>query len=161
MICAIGQDSHRLIEGTQKPLLLGGVKIEKASYHCQANSDGDVIFHALTNAVSGITCRNILGEIADEMCQRGIIDSGAYLDIALEDLRQKGMKLTHVSFTVECKRPRLSGYIDQIRQSVAQRIHGFSPENVGITATSGEGLTAFGRGEGISVFCIVTAARKE
>lgn len=157
MLCAIGQDSHRLTQGTQKPLILGGVKIEDATYYCEANSDGDVLFHALTNAVSGITCRNILGKIADEMCKNGITDSSEYLSLALQDLQEKGMKLVHVSFTVECKRPHLSGYIDSIRQSVARRIEGFSPENVGITATSGEGLTAFGRGEGISVFCIVTA----
>lgn len=161
MLCAIGQDSHRLIEGTQKPLILGGVTIKEATYYCEANSDGDVLFHALTNAVSGITCRNILGEIADKMCQSGITDSGAYLNVALEDLQKKGMKLTHVSFTVECKRPRLSGHIDEIRQSIAQKIDGILPDNIGITATSGEGLTAFGRGEGISVFCIVTAALKE
>ena len=48
----IGQDSHRIESQKTKPLMLGGVEF-KADYSLQANSDGDVVLHALTNAVSG------------------------------------------------------------------------------------------------------------
>jgi len=156
-VCAIGQDSHRLVQGTDKPLVLGGVAIEEATYHADANSDGDVVLHALTNAVSGLTCRNILGEVADKMCREGITDSSRYLKVALDDLAARNMRLVHISFTVECRSPKLAGYIESMRQSIAGMCPGMSTDHVGITATSGEGLTSFGRGEGISVFCVITA----
>lgn len=60
MKVAIGQDSHRFdIENKEKKLILGGVVFEN-ELPMKANSDGDVILHAITNAISGITCKNIL-----------------------------------------------------------------------------------------------------
>lgn len=70
MKVSIGQDSHRFNfdkKGT-KNLILGGVVFE-GEPPVDANSDGDVILHAITNAVSGITCKNILGDISDKMCK--------------------------------------------------------------------------------------------
>ena len=52
----------------KKKLILGGVIFE-GEPPLNANSDGDVILHAITNAISGITCKNVLGEIADNMCK--------------------------------------------------------------------------------------------
>lgn len=69
MKVSIGQDSHRFDLGKKdKPLILGGITFEGET-PMQANSDGDVILHAITNAISGITCKNVLGRIADEMCR--------------------------------------------------------------------------------------------
>lgn len=151
---AIGQDSHAFEKQEGKPLILGGVVFEGCP-GMRANSDGDVVLHALTNAVSGITCRNILGSVADKMCKSGITDSAEYLKVALDDLKQKKMKIKHVSFTMECLRPKISPKADEIRRSIAGLL-GIDADNVGITATTGEGLTAFGKGEGIMVFCIIT-----
>lgn len=154
--CAIGQDSHRFEEtSTGKPLILGGCPLPSFDLSLSANSDGDVILHALTNAISGITCRNILGKPADDLCKAGVTDSAAYLNLALEDLKALGNYIVHVSFTVECKKPHLSAHIPNIRESVAT-LCGISPAQVGMTATTGEGLTDFGKGLGISVFCILT-----
>ena len=75
MKVAIGQDSHRIdYKNTEKKLILGGIEFEN-EFSLQANSDGYVILHAITNAVSGITCVNILGDKADQMCKNGILDS--------------------------------------------------------------------------------------
>ena len=153
--CALGQDSHRFDEYSGKPLILGGVTVEGAPA-LDANSDGDVLLHALTNAVSGLTCRNILGPVADALCQAGFTDSWVYLNEALRDLKRMGGRIIRVSFSVECARPRLLPYIPAIRASVAAML-GTGTESVGITATSGEGLTAFGRGLGIQVLCLITA----
>lgn len=157
-LTAIGQDSHRMAEGEPgRPMVLGGV--EFAEYPAlAANSDGDVVLHALTNAVSGITGKNVLGRRADEMCRSGITDSREYLMDALADL--ENTRLTHVSFTVECKTPHLSSRIDEMKKSIAGLL-GLSADHVGITATTGEGLTAFGRGEGVGVFCVLTAEKEE
>ncbi len=153
--CALGQDSHRFDENSDKPLILGGVIIKDAPA-LDANSDGDVLLHALTNAVSGLTCRNILGPAADALCRAGFTDSWVYLNEALRDLKKLGGKVIRVSFSVECARPRLLAHIPAMRKSVADML-GIGPAQVGITATSGEGLTDFGRGLGIQALCLITA----
>ena len=165
-IHAIGQDSHRFVQvdgngkvlnpGDNNQLILGGFVIP-GGRPLQANSDGDVMLHALTNAVSGITCVNILGETADKLCmENGVKDSSKYLGLALDSLVDG--EITHVSFSIECKTPRLAEHIGNIRKSIASLLQ-LSPDSVGITATSGEGLSAFGKGEGIMVFCSVTVRR--
>ena len=121
----------------------------------KANSDGDVILHAITNAISGITCHNILGKVADEMCQEGIIDSAEYLKVALEDLEAQSYTIEHLSISIECARPKISPRITEMRESISELL-GVTPQQVGITATTGEGLTSFGEGEGIFVTCILT-----
>ncbi len=151
MKAAIGQDSHRFEENLGKPLVLGGV-LFPGEPGLLANSDGDVVLHAVTNAVSGITCVNVLGGPADELCRAGIIDSAVYLQKALESLQGR---ISHLSISMECARPRITPRIPAMRENIA-RLLGVAPGSVGITATSGEGLTDFGRGLGISVFCILT-----
>lgn len=99
--CSIGQDSHAFSDNYDKPLILGGVVFEGRSL--RANSDGDVVLHALTNAVSGITGVNILGSYADKMCNQGITDSKQYLYESLKYLKHE---ITHVSFSIECKTPK-------------------------------------------------------
>lgn len=157
MKVAIGQDSHRFDPAPgEKPLVLGGVTLA-GEPPLLANSDGDVLLHAITNAVSGITCVNILGAPADALCRAGITDSRAYLAKALESL---DAPILHLSLSVECARPRLSPVIPQLRESIAGLL-GIAPGQVGLTATSGEGLTACGRGEGINVLCILTVGDPE
>lgn len=117
-----------------------------------ANSDGDVVFHAITNAISGITCKNILGKISDDMCKNGIIDSEVYLREALKYLDEK---IVHLSISIECKIPKISPKIEEMRKNIA-RVLNVEENCIGITATSGEGLTEFGKGNGISVFTILT-----
>jgi len=151
---AIGQDSHRFVDpGDDKKLILGGIEIESCP-GLSGNSDADVVFHAITNAISGISCVNILGERADELCLRhGIKDSRVYLKEALDTMKDK--KIIHVSVSIEAKRPKLAPYIERMRQSIAE-VLGIDKNSVGITATSGEGLTEFGKGNGIFCTAILT-----
>jgi 2-C-methyl-D-erythritol 2,4-cyclodiphosphate synthase len=149
----IGQDSHRFdLDNTEKKLVLGGVVFEGAPL--DGNSDADVVLHSITNAVSGVTCVNILGSISDDLCLNyGITDSKVYLKEALKYLN--GMKVVHVSISIECSKPKITPMIPQMRKSISELLE--IPENcVGITATSGEGLTAFGQGNGIQAISIVT-----
>lgn len=148
---AIGQDSHRFEpDGSDKKLILGGVVIEGCP-GLSGNSDADVVLHALTNAVSGITCVNILGEEADRMCRQGVTDSRAYLKAAMGRM-EKGSRILHVSISIEALRPRLSPHIERIRTSLAELLW-IDRGSIGITATTGEGLSEFGKGTGI--FCTV------
>lgn len=154
MKVGIGQDSHRFdFEDKEKKLILGGVTFENHP-PLSGNSDADVILHSITNAISGVTCVNILGAISDEMClKQGIKDSKAYLGEALKYL--DGSKIIHLSISIECQTPKITPKIPEIRKSLSSLLA--VPENcIGITATTGEGLTAFGQGLGIQVFSIVT-----
>lgn len=152
----LGQDSHRFAAaGVEKPLVLGGVVIA-GERGLDGNSDADVILHALTNAVSGVSGVNILGAVSDDLCVRGVTDSAVYLKKALETLGE--YHLTHVSISVEAKSPNLSKYVELMKSSIARHC-GLDARDVGLTATSGEGLTEFGRGEGMQALVIVTAVR--
>ena len=157
-ISTIGQDSHRFGEPAGDcTIMLGGVAVP-SDRPVLANSDGDVILHAITNAVSGLTGNIILGGIADKLClEEGIKDSSVYLKKALEDL--KDSEIVHCSMTVECLVPKLKPYRDAIRAKVGELLN-IPASSVGITATTGEGLTAFGRGEGIQAFVILSFRKK-
>ena len=152
MKVAIGQDSHRFdFEDKNKKLILGGVVFEDG-IPLSGNSDADVVLHSVTNAISGITCTNILGRLADEMCKSGITASEQYLKEALKYLNNK---IVHLSISIECKTPKITPKIEEMRNNIARILE--IPENsIGITATTGEGLTEFGKGNGISVFSCIT-----
>ena len=155
MKVSIGQDSHRFdeVRGAEG-CLLGGVRFAGVPPFL-ANSDGDVVLHAVTNAVSGITGRNILGPVADKMCREGIRDSREYLAVALEDLRRQGYRTCHLSVSIEGSRPKITPQVESMKRSLGALLQ-VPPEAIGITATTGEGLTDFGRELGVSVFCVLT-----
>ncbi len=82
----------------------------------------------------------------------GITDSKEYLKKAMEYLTEN---IVHVSISIECKVPKISPKINELRKSVSDVLK-INENQVGITATTGEGLTEFGKGNGISVFVILT-----
>lgn len=152
----IGQDSHRFLSrDSSKQCVIGGLVFDDVpGFH--ANSDGDVVLHAICNAISSISGILILGGLADDLCLKdGITDSEVYLKEAMKTL--KNLSITHVAVTIEAKRPRLRERIQEMRENVA-KIMSLKVDQVGITATTGEGLTDFGCGDGVQCFAIVTAS---
>ena len=151
----IGQDSHSFDpENKQKKLILAGVVFD-GEWPLKGNSDADVILHALTNAISGITGTNILGAKADQMClKEGITGSREYVKESLKYLND--FKIAHVSISLECRKPKVSSRIEEMKRCMADLLQ-ISEKDIGLTATSGEDLTAFGEGRGIQAICIVTA----
>ncbi|SCA62731.1 2-C-methyl-D-erythritol 2,4-cyclodiphosphate synthase [Chlamydiales bacterium SCGC AG-110-M15] len=151
---AIGQDSHRFLPaGSSKPCVIGGLVFDDCPGF-SANSDGDVIYHALCNAITSLTGVLVMGGIADEMCLKdGITDSQAYLAKALATLGKQ--KITHVSITLEAKKPKIKDRREELCAHIAS-VMGLDPKDVGITATTGEGLTDFGCGDGVQAFCIIS-----
>jgi 2-C-methyl-D-erythritol 2,4-cyclodiphosphate synthase len=150
----IGQDSHRFLPAdTSKPCILGGLIFDDAPGF-QANSDGDVILHALCNAITSLTHFLVLGGIADDLCLKsGITDSSVYLERALQSLGAQ--RITHVAITIEAARPKFKKRRAELCANIA-RLMRLEPHQVGLTATSGEGLTNVGCGDGLAVFCIIT-----
>ncbi len=150
----IGQDSHRFLPpDSSKPCVIAGMFFDDVPGF-NANSDGDVVFHAICNAISSLTGELVLGAIADDLCLKdGITDSEIYLKEALKTLKKQ--QITHVALTIEGKRPNFKNKIPLMRSNIA-RVLGLGINQVGITATSGEGLTDFGCGDGVQCIAIVT-----
>lgn len=155
----IGQDSHRFLPSdSSKPCIIGGVTFPNASGFI-ANSDGDVVLHAICNAISSLTGILILGSIADDICLKdGITDSEVYLKEAMKTLGPQ--QITHVAISIEAKTPKFKNRIEEMRQNVARIMH-LDMSQIGITATSGEGLTDFGSGLGVQAFVIVTTQENQ
>lgn len=154
----IGQDSHRFsTEETTKSCRLGGVVFEE-EVGFSADSDGDVVYHAICNAISSLTHIPILGGIAIELCRKdGVTDSQIYLEEALKTL--KTQQIVHVALAIEGKRPRMQKKVDEMRKRIASVLK-IRLEQVGITVTSGDALSDFGRGDGVQCFCVVTVCEK-
>lgn len=156
-ITGIGQDSHRTTNEKIKPLIIGGVEFDD-NFSLIANSDGDVLLHALANAISSITTINILGKIADDMCHSGITNSEEYVKEALKYM-DDDIKIIHVAISIEGLRPKFSPKIMDIRKFVANILN-IDVGSVGITATTGEQLTEFGKGNGIFVTVIISCLKQ-
>ncbi len=146
-----GQDSHAFCK-EKKPLILAGIKIaEEGGF--SADSDGDLIFHTLCNAITSLTGVPILGDLAMKMCKEGEKNSRVYLEKALFTL--KGQKIVHVAISLEGQKPRLEAKLSIIRKSLAEVLQ-IRVSQVGITVTSGDFLTEFGKGRGMQCFCVIT-----
>lgn len=150
----IGQDSHRFLpKESSKPCVIGGVIFEDVPGF-NANSDGDIAFHAICNAITSLTGVIVLGGIADELLEKdGITDSEVYLQEALKSLGNQ--KIVHIALTIEAKRPKFLPHIEKMRHKIAKSLN-IDFSQVGLTATSGESLTDFGCGDGAQCFAIVT-----
>lgn len=156
MRVGLGQDSHRfVVPGDEKPLLLGGVLIE-GGQGLTGYSDADVILHALFNALSQAIGGRSIGYYADPMrLDEGITDSREYLKVALQMVQDQDYVIGNVGISIECLRPRIEPWVLLMKDSLADLLD-IRPEQIGITATSGEHLTDFGRGDGIQAFINIT-----
>lgn len=142
-----GYDAHRLADG--RKLVLGGVEIahEKGLL---GHSDADVLCHAVADALLGAAALGDIGRHfpASDPQYEGI-SSLILLEKTAGLLKDAGFEVLNVDSTVAAQAPRLSPYIDKMRENIARAI-GISPENVSVKATTEEGLGFTGRKEGIS-----------
>ncbi len=150
----IGQDSHKFSNDKNKKLVLGGFEI-KNEIGFEANSDGDVILHALFNALSTAIGEKSLGFYADKMCKDGIANSKKYLELILSKVKERNYKISNVAMMIEGKNPKIDGHVEKIKASLS-KILKIKGQNIGIAATSGEELTEFGKGKGMQCFAVVT-----
>ncbi len=150
----IGRDSHRFLpEDSSKPCMIGGIIFEDVP-GLDADSDGDVVYHAICNAISSLSTVPILGGIAKDLYRKdGITDSQVYVEAAL--LTLKSQTIIHVALSIEGKRPDFEDKVDLIRAQISSTLK-ITPAQVGLTITSGDGLTDFACGDGLQCFCIIT-----
>ena len=155
----IGQDSHRFLSpDSSKPCVIGGIIFDDVP-GLDADSDGDVVFHAICNAITSLSGVPILGGVARDLCRKdGITDSQVYLERAAKTL--KSQEIVHIALTIEGKRPYFEDHIEAMRKKISQ-VLSIQPSQVGITATSGDGLTDFGCGDGLQCFCVLTTVESK
>jgi len=152
-----GFDLHRLSEGI--PLKLGGLTIdfEKGSV---GHSDGDVVLHALIDALLGALGEGDIGDWfpPGDASTRGI-DSGELLQRVLNDLKRRwpDFCLVNVDITMFLERPKLGGLKVQMKDHVAHLL-GIEPSRVSIKAKTAEGFFPVGTSDAVaaSVICLVT-----
>ncbi|MCP9857667.1 MULTISPECIES: 2-C-methyl-D-erythritol 2,4-cyclodiphosphate synthase [unclassified Cyanobium] len=148
-----GYDIHRLAPG--RPLILGGVRLEHPdSLGLAGHSDADVLVHALMDALLGALS---LGDIGthfppEDERWRGA-DSLVLLEKVMELVTERGWQVLNVDTVVVAERPRLKPHIAAMREAIAGRL-GLAPEQVGVKATTNEGLGPTGREEGIACHAV-------
>ncbi len=153
----IGQSTRRFLPSdSSKPCVIAGIIFEGVP-GLDAESDGDVVFHALCNAITSLSGVPVLWGLARDLCRKdGITDSQVYLEKALETLGNQ--KIVHIAISIEGKRPEFEGSIDLMRERIAN-VLSLEISQVGITVTSGDGLTDFGCGDGIQSFATITTSQ--
>lgn len=159
--CGWGYDVHRYVpEDTAKarPMKLGGVPIPGAP-HVQAHSDGDVLLHALTDALLGCIGQGDIGErFPDNDPSLENMNSAVFLDMVLQDLLAQGLRLEHVDCTVIAQVPRIAPHKQLIRDNLSKLLH-LPVERVNVKATTEEGLGFTGEKKGIKAVVMVMAMR--
>lgn len=152
----VGEDSHRFLKkfNPNLPVVLGGISFPESEKSFDANSDGDVIFHSICNAILSSVGEKTLDDFADEMCRNGIIDSEKYVKKSLKIAKEKfpNFEVRNLVISLECKFPKLALRHDEIVVNCA-KVLGISKEKIGLAYTSGEELSDFGKGFGVR--CLV------
>jgi len=146
-----GYDVHALAPGL--PLVLGGVRIphEKG---CVAHSDGDVLVHALCDALLGAAALGDIGKhFPDADPRYKGVDSLALLREVTALLLHKGYSICNVDMTLAAERPKIAPCIEKMRERIAGAM-GVETGRVSVKATTTERLGFVGREEGVAAWAV-------
>jgi len=147
-----GYDVHRLAEG--ESLWLGGILIPH-NKGTVAHSDGDVVIHAICDAILGAAkLRDIGTHFPDNSAEFKNIDSKILLKRTLELVKAKGYEIANIDCTISAQQPKLKPYIPEMELKMAE-VLGIDADQVSVKATTTEKLGFEGREEGISVNAVV------
>ncbi len=149
----IGFDAHRLVEGRE--LVLGGEHIDYER-GLVGHSDGDVLLHALADALLGSVAAPDIGALfpSGDPAWKGV-SSQQFLEKARAVVEEKGFRVHQVDVVVIAEAPKLAAYVPSIRDRLSL-ILGIPLESVGLKATTTDGMGFTGRGEGIAVQAVAT-----
>jgi 2-C-methyl-D-erythritol 2,4-cyclodiphosphate synthase len=157
-----GYDLHRLEpnggNGPGRPFVLGGVEIEHNRGPI-AHSDGDALFHAVTDALLGAINAPDIGQLfPDDDPRHESQDSRVFLEAARDRVRQAGYFISNLDATIICERPKLSPHKDLMRGNLAAGL-GVELDQINIKGKTHEGVDAIGRNEAVEVHCVVLVMR--
>ena len=154
-----GYDVHKMDPG-KKSLILSGVEID-CGFGLAAHSDGDVLLHAVTDALLGAAGLEDIGRLFPDTDEayRGI-SSVLLLREALCKIRSNGFEVEYVDVTVIAQKPKLAGYVQKMRSVLADSMD-VPRERCNIKATTEEGLGFTGRCEGIAAHAVCLLTEKQ
>jgi len=154
--CGYGYDVHAY--GGNRPLVLGGVEIG-GDFLVKAHSDGDVLLHALMDAILGCLAAGDIGHLfPDNDPKFDGVSSVVLLDHVMSMAAEAGLRLCHVDLTVIAQKPKLAPHADSIRRNVA-RLLDIPLEHVAFKATTEEKLGFTGELKGLKAVALVSAVR--
>lgn len=147
-----GFDVHKFGEGDY--IVLGGVKIPH-SHGLIAHSDGDVLLHALCDALLGAAGLGDIGKhFPDTDARYAGIDSRKLLRHVIALLKEQGLAPINIDSTIIAQAPKMAPHIDEMRQNISEDM-GLDSSLVNVKATTTEKLGYTGRKEGIAVHAVV------
>jgi 2-C-methyl-D-erythritol 2,4-cyclodiphosphate synthase len=147
-----GYDAHRFSEGER--LMLGGVHIAHDK-GLAAHSDGDVVLHALCDALIGAAARGDIGRhFPDDDPEFENIDSRILVRRVMADLGKSGLRVGNVDITVIAQEPKLAPHIGTMRDNIAADLQ-VDASRVNVKATTTEKMGFVGRSEGIVAHAVV------
>ena len=152
----LGYDIHRLVEGRR--LLIGGVEFDFEKGE-DGHSDGDVLLHAITDALLGASGLGDIGSyFPPEDPQWKDADSAYLLKYVMNQVRNKGWKIVNLDCVVKLEKPKFLPHRGEVINSIA-RILEIAPEQVFVKAKTGEKLPPVGTSEAIEaqVVCLLCA----
>lgn len=152
----LGYDLHTLVEG--RPLLLGGVRIpfEKGE---AGHSDGDVLLHALADALLGAACLGDIGELfPPDDPQWKDADSRTLLQTVWRRIRSEGWQLENADCVIAIQKPKILPYREAIRRSIAGMLSA-DIEQIFVKAKTGEKVGVIGSGTAVAVWCTCLLSR--
>tara|TARA_Y100000590_G_C15574524_1_gene959898 strand:+ start:634 stop:1128 length:495 start_codon:yes stop_codon:yes gene_type:complete len=155
MVNKIGQgiDFHRLEVGF--PLVVGGVSIPFPR-GSKGHSDGDVLYHALVDALLGALSLGDIGQLFPSNDNRWKnANSKIFLQHILPMIEQNGYSINNIDATIILQEPHLSPYISKMKINLSKIIN-ISRENISIKATTTDYMGFIGRGEGIAALSLVS-----
>ncbi len=145
----LGFDAHEFEEG--KPLKLGGVTIE-FPMGLKGHSDGDVILHAITDALLGALGEPDIGQLFSDKDPRWKgADSSIFLQEAVRRMKDKGYRLVNLDCLIITDKPKIAPYKETIKNRLSELL-ATAPENISLKGKSREG---FCKEEGIACFCTI------
>lgn len=153
-----GYDVHRFTEGAC--LVLGGVSIP---FHKTflAHSDGDVLLHALCDALLGACGLGDIGRhFPDTDAKYHKVDSRNLLRHVMTLLQQQGYRVENADMTIVAQAPKLAPYIEQMQQNIAHDLQ-VDVSQINVKATTTEGLGFAGRQEGVAAYAVVLIDKRE
>ena len=146
-----GFDAHRYVLG--RPLVLGGVTVP-FEFGLEAHSDGDVVIHAVCDALLGAAALGDIGRhFPDDDPEYENADSRVLLRSVVARLRSSAFRVANVDVSVIAERPRLSPYLDEMRAHLGADL-GIGWTQVNVKATTTEGMGYLGRVEGIAAHAV-------
>jgi len=150
-----GFDLHRLEPGRR--LIIGGVDIEH-DRGCDSHSDGDVVYHAVTDAILGALGRPDIGQMFPDSDPRWKdADSSVFVQTAARCMTEDGFVLGNLDVTVVLQAPRLSPHKETIRRNLADLL-GCDPGRVNVKGKTHEQVDAIGQGRALACHVVVLLA---